>query len=353
MAGIVRILVIAARRAGPHNGRVSRRIVFVDLPGHHRARPRRAARGVHRRGRGRAPDRAASADAYRVEVAAPRRRGRARPPAGRSIVADRALRVGARARSTRWSSSGGEGARAAADDPSSSRGVRRARAPEPAGRVGVHRRVRARGRRACSTAGARPRTGRGATSFARAYPDVTVDPDPIFVRDGNVWTSAGVTAGMDLALALVDDDLGRDVALMTAAPARAVRAATRWSVAVQRAARCAARGARAAARSAAVDRRASRRRPQRRAARGACRDEPAPLRARVPRRGRLHAGRLRRAGAGRGRAPAARDDRLRASTRSRARPASAPPRRCAARSPRRVGASPSEYRDRFRPSRAS
>jgi transcriptional regulator GlxA family with amidase domain len=43
-----------------------------------------------------------------------------------------------------------------------------------------------------------------------------VDPDPIFVRDGNVWTSAGVTAGMDLALALVDEDLGRDVALMTA-----------------------------------------------------------------------------------------------------------------------------------------
>ena len=36
------------------------------------------------------------------------------------------------------------------------------------------------------------------------------------MRDGNVWTSAGVTAGMDLALALVDDDLGRDVALMTA-----------------------------------------------------------------------------------------------------------------------------------------
>jgi transcriptional regulator GlxA family with amidase domain len=52
--------------------------------------------------------------------------------------------------------------------------------------------------------------------LARLFPDVTVDPDPIFVRDGNVWTSAGVTAGMDLALALVDDDLGRDVALMTA-----------------------------------------------------------------------------------------------------------------------------------------
>jgi transcriptional regulator GlxA family with amidase domain len=52
--------------------------------------------------------------------------------------------------------------------------------------------------------------------FADRFPAVTVDADPIFVRDGNVWTSAGVTAGMDLALALVDEDLGRDVALMTA-----------------------------------------------------------------------------------------------------------------------------------------
>ncbi|MFZ0905548.1 MAG: GlxA family transcriptional regulator [Mycobacterium sp.] len=44
--------------------------------------------------------------------------------------------------------------------------------------------------------------------LARMFPEVTVDPDPIFIRDGNVWTSAGVTAGMDLALALVEDDLG-------------------------------------------------------------------------------------------------------------------------------------------------
>jgi transcriptional regulator GlxA family with amidase domain len=57
---------------------------------------------------------------------------------------------------------------------------------------------------------------RACKDLARLYPGVAVDSDPIFVRDGNVWTSAGVTAGMDLALALVDDDLGRDVALMTA-----------------------------------------------------------------------------------------------------------------------------------------
>ena len=44
--------------------------------------------------------------------------------------------------------------------------------------------------------------------LAGLFPEVTVDPDPIFIRDGNVWTSAGVTAGMDLALALVEDDLG-------------------------------------------------------------------------------------------------------------------------------------------------
>jgi transcriptional regulator GlxA family with amidase domain len=52
--------------------------------------------------------------------------------------------------------------------------------------------------------------------LADRYPQVTVDPDPIFVRDGDVVTSAGVTAGMDLALALVEDDLGRDVSLAVA-----------------------------------------------------------------------------------------------------------------------------------------
>ena len=43
-----------------------------------------------------------------------------------------------------------------------------------------------------------------------------VDPEPTFVRDGNVWTSAGVTAGMDLALAMVEEDLDRDAALTIA-----------------------------------------------------------------------------------------------------------------------------------------
>jgi len=52
--------------------------------------------------------------------------------------------------------------------------------------------------------------------LAERYPAVEVEPDPIFIRDGNVATSAGVTAGMDLALALVEEDLGRDVALESA-----------------------------------------------------------------------------------------------------------------------------------------
>ena len=52
--------------------------------------------------------------------------------------------------------------------------------------------------------------------LARDYPLVTVDRDPIYVRDGNCYTSAGVTAGIDLALALVEEDLGRPVALKVA-----------------------------------------------------------------------------------------------------------------------------------------
>lgn len=52
--------------------------------------------------------------------------------------------------------------------------------------------------------------------LARRHPELEVDPNPIFIRDGDVWTSAGVSAGMDLALALVEEDLGREVALEVA-----------------------------------------------------------------------------------------------------------------------------------------
>jgi transcriptional regulator GlxA family with amidase domain len=51
-----------------------------------------------------------------------------------------------------------------------------------------------------------------AAELARAYPQIRVEPDRIFVREGKVWTSAGITAGIDLALALVAEDLGEAVA---------------------------------------------------------------------------------------------------------------------------------------------
>ena len=56
----------------------------------------------------------------------------------------------------------------------------------------------------------------GVPLMTRRYPRITVEPDSIFVRDGTVYTSAGVTAGIDLALALVEEDLGRSIALATA-----------------------------------------------------------------------------------------------------------------------------------------
>ncbi|MDJ0786873.1 MAG: GlxA family transcriptional regulator [Myxococcota bacterium] len=54
---------------------------------------------------------------------------------------------------------------------------------------------------------------RGVRELASRYPEIDVQEDPIFVKDGNVYTSAGATAGIDLALALVEEDLGRAVAL--------------------------------------------------------------------------------------------------------------------------------------------
>lgn len=57
---------------------------------------------------------------------------------------------------------------------------------------------------------------RRCAEFAKRFPRIRVEPDPIFVRDGNVWTSAGITAGIDLALAFVEADLGRSSALAVA-----------------------------------------------------------------------------------------------------------------------------------------
>jgi transcriptional regulator GlxA family with amidase domain len=52
--------------------------------------------------------------------------------------------------------------------------------------------------------------------LATAYPSIDVDCNLLFARDGNIYTSGGITAGIDLALALVEEDLGREVALATA-----------------------------------------------------------------------------------------------------------------------------------------
>jgi transcriptional regulator GlxA family with amidase domain len=106
---------------------------------------------------------------------------------------------------------GGFGVRAAAEDPATVRHVARLAARA--------RRVTSvcTGAELLATAGLL--SGRRATThwawcaqLAERHPDVTVEADRIFVRDGNVATSAGVTAGMDLALALVEEDHGPEVA---------------------------------------------------------------------------------------------------------------------------------------------
>jgi transcriptional regulator GlxA family with amidase domain len=57
---------------------------------------------------------------------------------------------------------------------------------------------------------------RQAPRLARLFPKVQVEPDRIHVREGKIWTSAGVTAGIDLALAMIGEDLGEDVATAVA-----------------------------------------------------------------------------------------------------------------------------------------
>ena len=68
--------------------------------------------------------------------------------------------------------------------------------------------------------------------FVTAYPQVKLEPDRIFVRDGNIWTSAGITAGIDLALAMVAEDYGDEIAQKTARAARALSPPQRRPVAI-------------------------------------------------------------------------------------------------------------------------
>jgi transcriptional regulator GlxA family with amidase domain len=191
---------------------VTRRIVFVayprvtalDLVGPHEVFT--AAAEIARRT-------GADRDAYSVSVVAARA-GAVRTSRGPAVVADRAFRTVRGAIDT-LVVVGGEGADDAAGDPDLVDWVRRAAARS--------RRVASVCTGAFVLAAAGLLDGRRATThwaacerLANAYPRVTVEPDPIFVEDGNVWTSAGVTAGMDLALALVETDLGREIALLTA-----------------------------------------------------------------------------------------------------------------------------------------
>jgi transcriptional regulator GlxA family with amidase domain len=110
---------------------------------------------------------------------------------------------------------GGDGTRTAIQDERILKFVRRA-----AGRA---RRVASVCSGAFILAAAGLLDGRRATThwartaeFARRFPKVKVEPDRIHVKDGPIWTSAGITAGIDLALALIAEDLGEDIAKLTA-----------------------------------------------------------------------------------------------------------------------------------------
>lgn len=57
---------------------------------------------------------------------------------------------------------------------------------------------------------------RACAQLAQEFPDIAVDPEPLFIREGSVWTTAGVTAGIDLALALIEEDIGTPIAAKVA-----------------------------------------------------------------------------------------------------------------------------------------
>jgi transcriptional regulator GlxA family with amidase domain len=150
---------------------------------------------------------------YDVEIVAPEKRA-LRTGSGLAIVPDRAT-SGVRGGLDTLLIAGGEGVLRAVEDERLVRWVKRA--------AGRSRRVASVCTGAYLLARAGLLDGRSAAThwasagdLARRHPEVEVDPEAIFVRDGDVWTSAGVTAGMDLALALVEEDLGRRVALETA-----------------------------------------------------------------------------------------------------------------------------------------
>jgi transcriptional regulator GlxA family with amidase domain len=150
---------------------------------------------------------------YTIEIVA-HEAGPLRTTSGIRLVADRAVRD-VRGPIDTLLVAGGDGTRAATQD----RAL-----------VDFLRRAAPRARRVASIctgtfllAEAGLLDGRRATThwancavLAKRYPRVTVESDPIFVRDGKFWSSAGVCAGMDLALALAEEDHGRELALTVA-----------------------------------------------------------------------------------------------------------------------------------------
>jgi transcriptional regulator GlxA family with amidase domain len=154
-----------------------------------------------------------AAGAYRVEVAAPRR-GLFTAWSGLQLRADVALRD-LRGRIDTLIVAGGDEAFAMTQDLGFVRNLARAAARS--------RRVASICTGAFALAAAGLLDGHRATTHWRhidllrsSYPAVHVEADPIYVRSGNVYTSAGVTAGMDLALALVEEDRGHQAAMAIA-----------------------------------------------------------------------------------------------------------------------------------------
>jgi transcriptional regulator GlxA family with amidase domain len=204
--GIRPAFVLAAkRRTGDDSRMPARRIVIVAYPGVQPLDVIGPAEVFNTAAR-------LERDAYSVEVVAAERGPLESTTVG--LVADRALR-NCRGPVDTLIVAGGPGVREACRDPEILSWVRAAAA---------------RSRRVCSVctgafllAEAGLLDGRRATThwagcdrLAEGYEAITVEREPIFVRDGDVYTSAGVTAGMDLGLALVEQDIGRRTALEVA-----------------------------------------------------------------------------------------------------------------------------------------
>ncbi|MEE6176075.1 GlxA family transcriptional regulator [Mycobacterium sp. 050134] len=155
----------------------------------------------------------AEAGTYRVEVAAPRQ-GTFAADSGLALSADVAL-ADLRGRIDTLIVAGGYGIFDVIEDADFIRDLQRA--------AKKSRRVGSICTGAFALAAAGLLEGRRATTHWRfsdqlrnCYPSVVVDPDPIYIRSDNVYTSAGITAGMDLALALVEEDRGHQAAMSIA-----------------------------------------------------------------------------------------------------------------------------------------